>query len=392
MGRSIAVASSRGLCILDLSPISSNEAKMPMSSQSDSSPSSPCVSGHICTGELTTVPLGMKNTTTKWRLFRNEAEERSFRVLAMTWWERSAKKSSSEDLLVAIIEYIRPDDDPNISVASNQHHLVCWSRRRLGFGQYQLLGESDVALDNGRKEGIALPKGMTPSSISILAQPSGCVEGEGSRHGGLDSTRAVVLVTSPSQQGSTPYVAYQLQAIDSTPISVIDSIENRMTCQVFSRLCSTGKLPRMEESGEAVSPFLAGASFHFDLLNSGLDGNSTLAYIATVGLIGESGSLSAVSLTPFGPTFAGIVLTNSRGKSESNKRINNFWLSDVIKDYALQCTESKVMDNAFSWTLTRCDGKTFCWRVPFFVYGQVLPEACTDRVSELFRSFCIDYE
>lgn len=164
LGRSIAVSSSRGLCILDLSLM---VAKSKTKSASDSTTLSagtaqtPCVKGHICSDSSDAVPLGMKNVSMKWRLFRNESEEQSFRVVAMTWWERSAEKSSSEDLLVAAIEYISGGNEA-VASQSRQYYLVCWSRRRLGLGQYQLLGEADTSLDTGRKEGIALPKGLTP--------------------------------------------------------------------------------------------------------------------------------------------------------------------------------------------------------------------------------------
>ena len=69
----------------------------------------------------------------KWRMFGSEVDERSFVVLAMTWWERSGGGGddavddyTSEDLLVAIIEYV----DGEVEGEDSRCYLVCWSRRR----------------------------------------------------------------------------------------------------------------------------------------------------------------------------------------------------------------------------------------------------------------------
>lgn len=68
----------------------------------------------------------------RWRLFGNEADERAFRVLAMTWWEGDVDFSNgsddmrSDDLLVAVIELQNDPGDTNV----DQRFLACWSRRR----------------------------------------------------------------------------------------------------------------------------------------------------------------------------------------------------------------------------------------------------------------------
>ena len=351
-----------------------------------------CVVGHVCSISTDAIPIGMKNGNIKWRLFRNEKEEQSFRVIAMSWWERSAEKSrSSEDLLVAAIEYISSDSTTRKGTQENQYFLVCWSRRRLGMGPYQLLGEADASLDSGGKAGIALPKGLKPNAISILAEPTG--NRKSCRHGSPTSSRAVVLISSSRSDAPVTYMAYQLQALDSTPVSVIDASDNQKTSQVLSRLCSTGRIPSMDDSptqGPGSSPFLAGASFQFDLSeNSTLVGFDSHAYVGTIGLIHVNGSFSAVCITPFGPSFGGFVLTKTNRKDGSNSLVVNFWLSDVIGGDLLRpqhseggdCASKSMQDNFYVWTLARNDGEVFSWRVPFFVNGQNLARANTEVVS-----------
>lgn len=64
----------------------------------------------------------------KWRLFGNETDERTFRVLSMTWWEGSSDRKSglNDDLLVAVIAV----QDENKDKKEDNLHLACWSPRR----------------------------------------------------------------------------------------------------------------------------------------------------------------------------------------------------------------------------------------------------------------------
>mmetsp|Transcript_39140 Transcript_39140/g.80172 ORF Transcript_39140/g.80172 Transcript_39140/m.80172 type:complete len:348 (-) Transcript_39140:1196-2239(-) len=331
----------------------------------------------------------MRNVSMKWRMFRNESEEQSFRVLAMTWWERSAERSSSEDLLIAAIEYISEGNE-TLASHSKQYYLVCWSRRKLGLGQYQLLGEADASLDSGKKDGIALPKGLEPGSLSVLAEPTGHRKGSVphiNHRTAVEATRAVLLISS-SRQGPVTYMVYQLQATDSTPISVIDSSDNQKTNQVLSKLCSTGRVPPMQGFRERgpLSPFLAGASFQFDLTESST-GFNTHAYVATIGLIQEMGGAAAICVTPFGPSFGGIVLPVSGKDDVVLNDITNYWLSDVIEGESV----AQSSGNAFVWTITRNDGKSFSWRVPFFLRGETVATANSEAVSGTEKSSCCDH-
>ena len=393
VGRSIAVASSLGLCVLDLSLVVANNR---MDEYDTSSDRAHCTVGRACSNSPDAIPIGMKNGTVKWRLFRNEKEEQSFRVVAMSWWERNAEKNrTSEDLLVAAIEYISPDKAHN-QMQESQYFLVCWSRRRLGMGPYQLLGEADTSLDSDRKVGIALPKGLKPNAISILAEPTG--NRKGGRRGSPTSSRAIVLVSSAQSDAPITYMAYQLQALESTPISVIDALDNQNTSQVLSRLCSTGRIPSMGISstqGHISSPFLAGASFQFDLTqNAASIGFDSLAHVATIGIINADGSLSTVCVTPFGPSFGGCVIPKGYQKDGSKSQITNFWLSDVIEGGELlsknedeEDTTEATHGNSFIWTLARNDGKVFSWKVPFFLNNQKLARANTEVVSKKYCLF-----
>ena len=76
-GRAIAIAASRGLCVLDLSR--------------------------------------MHRQIPRWKQFGNINDEQRFRVASMIWWELD-----DEDFLLAAVQYI--------SVGTL--HVVCWSRKR----------------------------------------------------------------------------------------------------------------------------------------------------------------------------------------------------------------------------------------------------------------------
>ena len=90
----------------------------------------PCHSGFRCGGKSGNI-RGVGRNHPKWRMFGSEVDERSFVVRAMTWWERSGgdgggEDFTSEDLLVAIIEYV----DGEVEGGERGCYLVCWSRRR----------------------------------------------------------------------------------------------------------------------------------------------------------------------------------------------------------------------------------------------------------------------
>ena len=117
-GRSIAVAASRGFCVLDLSM--ARDDKMSSSRNKDQCTPSLCGTGFQCTNQGFSSGVGLNHP--KWRMF-SEAEETSFSVQTMIWWEReNAMNGSSEDILLCSVNYIEDD--------YRQVYLAAWSRRR----------------------------------------------------------------------------------------------------------------------------------------------------------------------------------------------------------------------------------------------------------------------
>ena len=124
-GQSIAVASSRGLCVLECTP---RAKKFSVGKERghlfEGRKQTESKSGSLLHGRGFLFPP-------KWHLFGNETEEKSIRVLAMTWWEGKpdGKRShASDDLLVAVIQIQRQEsrnaDPPGTC------YLSCWSQRR----------------------------------------------------------------------------------------------------------------------------------------------------------------------------------------------------------------------------------------------------------------------
>lgn len=115
-GKSVAVASSRGLCILDLSRMVHRWNHSSFKNDRNE----PCVEGLMCTeSELNATSLP------RWKLFNSIRGEQNFQVVGMVWWERdavgSAKGGRPDDLLLAVIKFL--NGEPTL-------HLVCWSRKQ----------------------------------------------------------------------------------------------------------------------------------------------------------------------------------------------------------------------------------------------------------------------
>ena len=121
--RSIAVAASKGLCVLDCSRMSSDHLshfkQRRLWNYNGQTPN-------------TKVDGPVRIDQPRWRLFGSEADERAFRVLAMTWWEGDtdciigSDDMSSDDLLIAVIELQNDFGVTN----DDRRFLACWSRRR----------------------------------------------------------------------------------------------------------------------------------------------------------------------------------------------------------------------------------------------------------------------
>lgn len=117
------MAGTKGMCVLDCSRLSCrSSSKFLIQSQLSDKGSKP---ESISKNDGTrTARIEMP----KWRLFGNETDERTFRVLSMTWWEGSSDRKSglNDDLLVAVIAV----QDENKDKKEDNLHLACWSPRR----------------------------------------------------------------------------------------------------------------------------------------------------------------------------------------------------------------------------------------------------------------------
>ena len=213
-GRALAVASSSGICILDI----------------------------------------LRNE--KWRLFGSEAEEKAFQVIAMAWWEGPVSESlandneMNEDLLVAVIQ-----------LKNGSYFLSCWSPNRLD-ATHQLI--EDISTDksgfrNSSLWGVALPQDSAPVSLSLLADPST-----------ETARRAVALVSCTSRNSKEVYLMpFQMQVtINKSSASAENYAEQKPL-----KILASCPLRGIANNGGRHSPpissvFLASASFRFDLKHS----------------------------------------------------------------------------------------------------------------------------
>ncbi|CAB9526652.1 expressed unknown protein [Seminavis robusta] len=127
-GSSIAIASSRGFCMLECSPRSLKsiavEDRRYLSQEFVGSQPNARKEAHP--------NRRVHNLPPRWHMFGNESEERAFRVLAMDWWngdKGATRNHLSGDLLVAVIErHESQPDEPGVC------YLACWSQRSLCSG------------------------------------------------------------------------------------------------------------------------------------------------------------------------------------------------------------------------------------------------------------------
>ena len=97
----------------------------------------------------------------QWFRFRRTAEEQSFRVHSMTWWEGDGTDGTS-DLLVAIVEPL-----PNETPSDPRQFLSCWAPQELEISS-QLL-QSAVQMSGGEHPlGVPLPAKFRASRVEIL--------------------------------------------------------------------------------------------------------------------------------------------------------------------------------------------------------------------------------
>jgi len=320
--RSIAVAASKGLCVLDCSRLDPLVNAPQMGNSNDQTHDnvfkSVSRSGHIA--------------HPKWKLFGSENEERAFRTIAMTWWEgdtcqnKESLRVHSDDLLIAVIE--REEG------SKQKLYLACWSRRRLGF-EHQLIRGIIPGDPSCVRFGIELPAGFSPDGISILTDPRSLTAST--------NRRATLLLSASCGNTLVSYCFYQLQKTDFST-SIMD--KEQLDYTVYSFLASQGTVPGETPFCNAI--FLASASFNFDLNCPETPTNADVfESLGTLGIIKYPGNgIHGAIMTPRG---VGVVV-----ELKPLIDVSSFFISDIVT------TES---DSIFVWAFELADGTVLCWSI-----------------------------
>ncbi|KAG7369291.1 hypothetical protein IV203_032034 [Nitzschia inconspicua] len=287
----------------------------------------------------------------KWRLFGSPAEEKSFVVLGMVWWEgRRMKKKTSQredDLLVAIIR-----------TNTGHHYLSCWSPRRLDLGhqlfdnpqQHWELGEGQCY---GQSWGIPLPHDIQLSEMSILAAPSN--DSDGPR-------KAVLAIYSTDCQAAEfEYRIFCLQVAKNRVHKKKEASESQMYF-VMAHEMLKGRLRNGARSvGPVSSIFLAGSSFRFDLRKLKKKSAVMDNFFVTIGVIRSPGGLEGVYIGNDGSVFV---------SSVTKTEISKVWLSDLIHASTSLGSDGPPVSE-FYWIVKLMNGELACWSVPSIFPCQV---------------------
>ena len=304
-GKSIAVAASRGVCILDRG--------------------------------------------SRWRRFGSPAEEKSFKVVAMTWWEGDGNdlgpEELTDDLLVAIIQ-----------ADNGRQYLSCWSSKRLDFAHQLLVDYRSPESEVGSPRlswGLQLDEESVRHHLSLLSEPY-CSKRRG----------VVVVVSKEIDSVDLIFHAYRLQASKSNSnLTFSDGYRESMpyTINAYKVAVGTAALESMATTSIMWSAFLAGASFDFDLESDDHGNPGPDEIIITLGVVRCPGGLDAISLIGMNSHSAPVL---SGGDTISVS------MCDVVCGRRVQSsTESQSLD-AFVWKLELLRGETYCWTVPYRLRGE----------------------
>lgn len=277
-GRSIAVASSKGVCVLDLGVRSTNDRQV-------------------------------RQHRPHWRMFGNQTEENSFQVEAMEWWEGPqellSKKMIRDDLLLAIV---RVGED-----LDRARFLACWSIRMLD-RRHQLL----IPQFNGHGSyewGIPIPDEVSSDQIQleVLQNPNS-----------VDVRKAVVLVSDPRAH---IFCLFQLEVVENEHNGFTKSYAEKSPFSVKSKLSTVANAPRCS------SLFLAGASFDFEQQND--EPLATLCAIRDTNF-----GVEAMVITPAGVSERGHIISASQ--ASSGAEVSECSLIDVVEEYGHETTSSSL--------------------------------------------------
>ena len=286
-----------------------------------------------------------QGTTTRkrprWHRFSNDLNERSFRVVAMAWWEgRTDAKEDfmAEDLLVSVVAVSQGGQD-----ALTAHYLSCWSPSRLDL-QHQLFRQvsKEPHIGHDSQWGIRLADDIFSVSISILEEPT--------EHGTASQgspRKAMILLSNDSL--AKDFMVFQAQLVRRSQSSAVTYSE-KQPCAALIRCVGEYNL------GYPSDLFLAGGSFAFDLLSTrkGTNQSDLLDYVATIGAI-RRGSTGFDAIAVSASEVFAIESVPLPSCSHSHfVEVTTYWLSEVA-----------AMLHTFVWTLQLSDGSLICWSVPF---------------------------
>jgi hypothetical protein len=361
-GRSIAVAASRGFCVLDCN-----------SDRIHGKPST------AITGTMSTVvstysgnkkkDRRQNNDLTKllkagqlqcrWHVFGNETEERSFRVIAMTWWEVGGNYGMKtthpflngviDDCLVAVIECIEESDNDLTITGTGEFYLSCWSSRELGL-RGQLLSP-DTKGDGKSSWGLRLPKGFQPAFVDLLAAPW---------KGKTDELPKACVLLAASDYVTT-FRLFQLECY--FPSLDDDQKQTLRPYKLRCRCCAIGSV------GSPSDLFLASASFDFNFLddsgpntanNHPDSGGAILGVIRRYGGGVDAISVSSSQIVAVGQAVDSV---DSGTGGASEHELTNYWLADIVQNWRLDNDTSFAFDY-FVWILQLANGRLLSWMVP----------------------------
>lgn len=352
--RSVAIASSRSLCILE-EPIDLPQQNLG-SIRQDTDES---FRRQEVNDDSITKLLRMKDAPPKWHLFGNETGERDFRVVAMTWWEGFACNGTTDgkwgtihtdDVLVAVIE--RYDSQKAIGC-----YLSCWTGRSFEHSRQLLCAPKNT--NNGTydaKWGIPIPADFVPASLDILA----CPFRRDATHGSSLPRKACVLLTARSVVA--PFRIYDLQAVPTEHDGFVD-VNNY---SIFTHCSATGLIE------SAADLFLASASFAFCYSDSVETKDAALRDVtqdvssaAILGVVRACGAGVDAVMVHGGNIVAVGQVVDAVDCEEADFReseLSRMWLADILFDRPIKGT---VSANFFTWVLQLASGRLVSWSIPF---------------------------
>jgi hypothetical protein len=316
-GRSIAVAASRGICIMDCTSATFDDSQI-----------------HDATSHSDAVKRSRMHR--RWRRFGKVADEKAVTVIALTWWEglENDDCKESEDLLIAVIEIKQG--------LERGRYLSCWSKRMLNLDHQLLFPASGT---RNSRYGIKLPMEFHAASLDVLHEYD--AEDEGVRR------KAVVMISDDSAE--TNFRIFQLQ-IDSERHVSHDGNRDSLPFVVLAHHTGVHKI------GSPADLLLASGYFGFELANNRLDDDHA-EFIATVAAIRFAGKgVDALTVNSKSIAAVGQVVG---GTSQSNAQcsVSAIWRADNIRKKRLNA----MIDNTdfIVWLLQLTDGTFLSWSVPY---------------------------